>query len=287
MESIRLYNGVEVPVLGIGTFMISPEDTEKSVYAALKLGYRMIDTANAYMNEEAVGKALKKAVNDGIVAREEVFVSTKIWATLYEKESAVDDTLARLGLDYVDLLFIHQPAGNYMAGYRMLEKAYKDGKAKSLGISNFEGEKLEKLLADSEIKPHVIQMEAHPYCTEKEIRDRIAEYGTVTMGWYPLGHGDRGLVNEEVFTKLADKYRKSNAQIVLRWHTQMGFITIPGSKNPDHIRDNGDIFDFSLTEEEMAGIAKLDGTKKYYHADEEQVEKYATMHLPFEGGVKR
>jgi len=283
METVKLYNNVEVPVLGIGTFMISPEDTEKSVYAALKLGYRMIDTANAYMNEEAVGKALKKAINEGIVTREEVFVSTKIWATLYEKESAVDDTLARLGLDYVDLLFIHQPAGNYMAGYRMLEKAYKDGKAKSLGISNFEGEKLEKLLADSEIKPHVIQMEAHPYCTEKEIRDRLAEYGTATMGWYPLGHGDRGLVNEEVFTKLADKYRKSNAQIVLRWHTQMGFITIPGSKNPDHIRDNGDIFDFSLTEEEMAEIAKLDGTKKYYHADEEQVEKYATMHLPFEG----
>ena len=287
METVKLYNNVEVPVLGIGTFMISPEDTEKSVYAALKLGYRMIDTANAYMNEEAVGKALKKAINEGIVTREEVFVSTKIWATLYENENAVDDTLKRLDLDYVDLLFIHQPAGNYMAGYRMLEKAYKDGKAKSLGISNFEGEKLEKLLADSEIKPHVIQMEAHPYCTEKEIRDRLAEYGTATMGWYPLGHGDRGLVNEEVFTKLADKYRKSNAQIVLRWHTQMGFITIPGSKNPDHIRDNGDIFDFSLTEEEMAEIAKLDGTKKYYHADEEQVEKYATMHLPFEGGVKR
>jgi diketogulonate reductase-like aldo/keto reductase len=283
METVKLYNNVEVPVLGIGTFMISPEDTEKSVYAALKLGYRMIDTANAYMNEEAVGKALKKAINEGIVTREEVFVSTKIWATLYENENAVDDTLKRLDLDYVDLLFIHQPAGNYMAGYRMLEKAYKDGKAKSLGISNFEGEKLEKLLADSEIKPHVIQMEAHPYCTEKEIRDRLAEYGTATMGWYPLGHGDRGLVNEEVFTKLADKYRKSNAQIVLRWHTQMGFITIPGSKNPDHIRDNGDIFDFSLTEEEMAEIAKLDGTRKYYHVDEEQVEKYATMHLPFEG----
>ena len=283
METVKLYNNVEVPVLGIGTFMISPEDTEKSVYAALKLGYRMIDTANAYMNEEAVGKALKKAINEGIVTREEVFVSTKIWATLYENENAVDDTLKRLDLDYVDLLFIHQPAGNYMAGYRMLEKAYKDGKAKSLGISNFEGEKLEKLLADSEIKPHVIQMEAHPYCTEKEIRDRLAEYGTATMGWYPLGHGDRGLVNEEVFTKLADKYRKSNAQIVLRWHTQMGFITIPGSKNPDHIRDNGDIFDFSLTEDEMAEIAKLDGTKKYYNADEEQVEKYATMHLPFEG----
>ena len=282
METVKLYNNIEVPVIGIGTFMISPEDTEKSVYAALKLGYRMIDTANAYMNEEAVGKALAKAINEGIVTRDEVFVSTKIWPTLYENETAVDDTLKRLNLSYVDLLFIHQPAGNYMAGYHMLEKAYKDGKAKSLGISNFEGEKLERLLADSEIKPHVIQMEAHPYCTEKEIRDRLAEYGTATMGWYPLEHGDRGLVNEDIFTKLADKYRKSSAQIVLRWHTQMGFITIPGSKNPDHIRDNGDIFDFSLTEEEMAEIAKLDGTKRYYHADEEQVEKYATMHLPFE-----
>ena len=283
MEYVKLYNDVMVPALGIGTFMISPDDTEKSVYAALKGGYRMIDTANAYMNEEAVGKALACAIQEGIVKREDVFVSTKIWPTVYEDETAVEKTLKRLGLDYVDLLFIHQPSGDFVAGYRLIEKAYKEGKTRSLGISNMWDEKLEKLLEASEIKPHVIQMEAHPYCTEKEIRDRLAEYGTATMGWYPLGHGDRGLVNEEVFTKLADKYRKSNAQIVLRWHTQMGFITIPGSKNPDHIRDNGDIFDFSLTEEEMAEIAKLDGTKKYYHADEEQVEKYATMHLPFEG----
>ena len=282
MEQVTLYNGVVVPVLGIGTFMISPEDTEKSVYAALKLGYRMIDTANAYMNEEAVGKALAKAFADGIVTRKEVFVSTKIWATLYETESAVEDTLKRLGLDYVDLLFIHQPAGNFVAGYRMLEKAYNEGKAKSLGISNFHDEKLERLLADTEIRPHVIQLEAHPYCTEKEIMDRLSEYGTRLMGWYPLGHGDRGLVQEEIFTKLADKYRKSAAQIVLRWHTQKGFLTIPGSKNPDHIRDNADIFDFTLTEDEMAEIAKLDGTKKYYHADNEQEEKYAKMHLPFE-----
>ena len=133
------------------------------------------------------------------------------------------------------------------------------------------------------IKPHVIQLEAHPYCTENEVRDRVEEFGTVLMGWYPLGHGDPGLVKEEVFSKLADKYRKSNAQIVLRWATQMNFITIPGSKNPDHIRDNGDIFDFALTDEEMAEIAKLDGTKKYYNASDDQVEKYAEMHLPFEG----
>ena len=283
MEYIRLYNGVEVPVLGIGTFMISPEDAEKSVYAALKGGYRMIDTANAYMNEEAVGKALARAIRDGIVKREEVFVSTKIWPTVYEDEAAVEKTLKRLGLEYVDLLFIHQPSGSFMAGYKLIEKAYKEGKARSLGISNMDGEKLERLLAAAEIKPHVIQLEAHPYCTEKEIMNRLAEYGTRLMGWYPLGHGDPGLVKEEVFSRLADKYHKSNAQIVLRWATQMGFITIPGSKNPDHIRDNFNLFDITLTDEEMAEIAKLDGTKKYYEPDEATVEKYASMHLPFEG----
>lgn len=283
MEYIRLYNGVEVPVLGIGTFMISPEDAEKSVYAALKGGYRMIDTANAYMNEEAVGKALARAIRDGIVKREEVFVSTKIWPTVYEDEAAVEKTLKRLGLEYVDLLFIHQPSGSFMAGYKLIEKAYKEGKARYLGISNMNGEKLERLLAAAEIKPHVIQLEAHPYCTEKEIMNRLAEYGTRLMGWYPLGHGDPGLVKEEVFSRLADKYHKSNAQIVLRWATQMGFITIPGSKNPDHIRDNFNLFDITLTDEEMAEIAKLDGTKKYYEPDEATVEKYASMHLPFEG----
>ena len=283
MEYVTLYNDVKVPVLGIGTFMISPDDTEKSVYAALKGGYRMIDTANAYMNEEAVGKALARAIREGIVKRGDVFVSTKIWPTVYEDEDAVDKTLKRLGLDFVDLLFIHQPSGNFVAGYRLIEKAYKEGKTRSLGISNIWGEKLEKLLEASEIKPHVIQLEAHPYCTEKEIMGRLAEYGTRLMGWYPLGHGDPGLVQEKIFSELADKYHKSNAQIVLRWATQKGFITIPGSKNPDHIRDNFNIFDITLTDEEMAEIAKLDGTKKYYVPDNETVEKYASMHLPFEG----
>ena len=282
MDFVTLYNGIKAPVLGIGTFMISPEDAEKAVYAAIMVGYRLIDTANAYMNEEAVGKAIRRAIDDGLVTREELFISTKLWPTIYENPTAVDKTLERLGLDYVDLLFIHQPSGNFLAGYAQLEKAYADGKAKSLGISNMDGEKLEKLLAAATVKPHVIQLEAHPYCTEKDIMGRLDRYGTRLMGWYPLGHGDPGLVREEIFTKLADKYRKSNAQIMLRWHTQMGFITIPGSRNPDHIRDNADIFDFTLTDDEMAEIAKLDGTKKYYVPDEATVEKYATMHLPFE-----
>lgn len=282
MEYVNLYNDVRVPVLGLGTFMISPEDTENAVYNAIKLGYRLIDTANAYMNEEAVGKGIKKAIDEGLVTRKDLFVSTKLWPTLYEDDQAVDETLKRLGLDYVDLLFIHQPAGNFVAGYKQIEKAYNEGKARSLGISNMHDEKLETLLANATIKPHVIQLELHPYCTEKEIMARLKEYGTRIMGWYPLGHGDRGLIDEKIFSDLALKYHKSNAQIILRWHTQNGYITIPGSKNVDHIRDNANIFDFSLTPDEMGEIAKLDGKKKYYNPTEADVEKYATMHLAYE-----
>ena len=283
MEYVTLYNGVKAPSLGIGTFMISPEDTENAVYQAIKMGYRLIDTANGYLNEEAVGKGIKRAIDEGLVKREDLFLSTKIWPTLYENENAVDDTLKRLGVDYVDLLFIHQPAGNFIAGYKNIEKAYNEGKARSLGISNMHGEKLSRLLAAADIAPHVIQLETHPYCTEKDIMAQLKPYGTRQMGWYPMGHGDPGMKKEPVFVKLADKCNKSTAQIILRWHVQMGFITIPGSKNPDHIRSNADIFDFALTDDEMAEIAKLDGTKKYYNPDEATVEKYATMHLPFEG----
>lgn len=282
MEYIKLYNGIQVPALGIGTFQISPADTETSVYEAIKIGYRMIDTANAYMNEEAVGKAVKRAISEGIVKREQLFISTKLWPTLYKDDAAVDKTLLRLGMDYVDLLFIHQPAGDFVAGYKQLEKAYHDGKARSLGISNFHDEKLETLLAAATIKPHVIQLELHPYCTQKETLSRLNEYGTKAMGWYPLGHGDKSLIQEPVFARLGEKYHKSPVQVILRWHTQMGFITIPGSKSPAHIKSNFDIFDFSLTPDELADVATLDTNKRYYHATPELEESYASMHLPFE-----
>lgn len=283
MEYTTLSNDVQVPLLGLGTFMISPEDTEKSVYAALKMGYRLIDTANAYVNEEAVGKGLRRALDEGIVKREDVFISTKLWPTLYEKAGAVDKTLERLGVDYVDLLFIHQLAGNYLAGYAAIEQAYRDGKARSLGISNFQGDKLEKLLAHADVKPHVIQLETHPYHVYDDIMARLAEYGTKLMGWYPLGHGDPELLRDPVFTALADKYHKSTVQIILRWAVQRQFITIPGTKNPDHLRSNFDIFDFALTEEEMASINGLNGTRQYYTATPDLEASYANMHLPFEG----
>lgn len=282
MEYTNLSNGVKVPLLGLGTFLISPEDTERSVYEGIKAGYRLIDTANAYMNEEAVGKGLKRALDEGLVKREEFFLSTKLWPTLYEKDDAVEKTLERLGVTYVDLLFIHQPAGNFLAGYKNIERAYQAGKARALGISNFHGEKLEKLLEAAEVKPQVIQLETHPYCIQHETLDRLKEYGTKLMGWYPLGHGDKGLLQEPIFTRLAAKYHKSTVQVVLRWAVQKGFITIPGTKNPDHLRSNIDLFDFALTPDEMTEIAALDGKKRYYTADAAQEEKYASMHLPFE-----
>lgn len=273
MMNFKLSNGVEIPAMGIGTFMIPSEEAQGAVLTALENGYRMIDTANAYVNEKAVGRAIKES---GVV-REDIFLSTKLWPTVYEAEDAVEKTLERLQTDYIDLLFIHQPAGNYMAGYRQLEKAYKDGIIKTIGISNFQGEKLKSLLANAEIKPHVIQLEAHPYCTEDEIMNLLKDCGTRLMAWYPLGHGDQGLLKEEIFTILAKKYNKSNAQIVLRWHTQMGLIVIPGSKNPEHIKANIDIFDFTLTEDEMTEIAKLNQGKKYYIATDEQVEQFAAF----------
>ncbi|WP_298589706.1 aldo/keto reductase [uncultured Megasphaera sp.] len=282
MEYTTLSNDVQVPLLGLGTFMISPEDTEKSVYAALKMGYRLIDTANAYVNEEAVGKGLRRALEEGLVQREDVFISTKLWPTLYEKAQAVDKTLERLGVDYVDLLFIHQPTGNYLAGYTAIEQAYHDGKARSLGISNFHGDKLEKLLAHADVKPHVIQLETHPYHVYDDIMARLAEYGTKLMGWYPLGHGDPELFRDPVFMALADKYHKSTVQIILRWAVQRQFITIPGTKNPEHLRSNFDIFDFALTDEEMAAVNGLNGTRQYYTATPDLEARYANMHLPFE-----
>ena len=278
MEQITLNNKLECPVIGIGTFMLSPAEAENSVREALKMGYHLIDTANAYVNERAVGRGMK----DSGVSREEIFLSTKLWPSEYENENAVDETLERLGVEYVDLLYIHQPAGNWLAGYRQLEKAYKEGKAKSIGISNFEGKYIEELETKWEVVPQFIQVEAHPYFTQKELRKTLDKYGIKLMSWYPLGHGDKSLLNEPVFAKLGKKYGKTSVQIILRWHTQMGFVVIPGSKNVDHIRDNLDILDFRLTEEEMTEIAKLDKGERYYHWTDEQLAGFAAWRPSFE-----
>ena len=278
MDYIALNNGLKCPVVGIGTFMLSPADAENSVREALKMGYSLVDTANAYVNERAVGRGIK----DSGVKREDIFLSTKLWPSEYENETAVEETLERLGVDYVDLLYIHQPAGNWLAGYRQLEKAYKEGKAKSIGISNFEGKYIEELEKKWEIVPQFIQVEAHPYFTQAELRKTLDRHGIKLMSWYPLGHGDKSLQNEPVFAKLAEKYGKTPVQVILRWHTQMGFAVIPGSKNVDHIKDNLDILDFTLTDEEMAEIAKLDKGVRYYHRTDEQLIQFAGWRPSFE-----
>ena len=278
MQTIKLNNEITCPVIGLGTFMLSPADAQKSTREALKMGYRLIDTANAYVNERAVGRGIKESG----VARKEVFLSTKLWPSEYENPNAVDETLERLGVDYVDLLYIHQPAGNWLAGYRQLEKALRDGKARSIGISNFEGKYIEELETKWETAPQFIQVEAHPYFTQKDLRVTLDKYGIKLMSWYPLGHGDKSLIQEPVFAELGKKYGKTSAQVILRWHVQMGFVVIPGSKNVDHIKDNLNIMDFELTSDEMAEIAKLDKGERYYHRTEEQLVQFAAWKPDFE-----
>lgn len=276
MEYAMLNNGVKMPMAGIGTFLLSPDEAEASVLSALQCGYRLIDTANAYVNEKAVGRTMKRSG----LNREEIFLETKLWPSFYEQDDAVDKTLARLDIDYIDLLLIHQPAGNYIAGYRQMEKAYKEGKVRAIGLSNFNEAQIREILEICEVKPSVLQSEVHPYSQEQALKQFLAQEGMVIQAWYPLGHGDKALINEPLFTELAQKYGKSNAQIILRWHIQDGNIVIPGSKNAEHIRDNFDLFDFSLSDEEMAKIAAMDQQKRYYTSTPEMLDRYVQMVPP-------
>ena len=270
---VKLNNGVEMPMAGIGTFLLSPQEAEASCISALQDGYRLIDTANAYVNEKAVGRAMKKSG----IAREEIFLETKLWPSFYNDVDAVEKTLQRLDTDTIDLLLIHQPAGNYIAGYRLMEQAYKAGKVRAIGLSNFNEEQIREILSVCEVRPAVLQTEIHPYSQEKGLKEFLSKEDIVIQAWYPLGHGDAALLQEPVFAKLAEKYGKSNAQIILRWHIQAGNVVIPGSKNPEHIRANFDLFDFELTAEEMQEIQKLNKDKRYYTSTPELLKSYGEM----------
>ncbi len=276
MEYTTLNNGIKMPMAGIGTFLLTPDQTESAVLEALKDGYRLIDTANAYVNEKAVGRAMKKSG----LAREDIFLETKIWPSFYEQEDAIEKTLERLDTDYIDLLLIHQPSGNYVAGYRLMEKAYKAGKVKAIGLSNFTKEQVQEILDICEVKPAVLQTEVHPYFQEKELKEFLEKEEIKIQAWYPLGHGDSALLEEAALVELGKKYQKSTAQIILRWHIQDGNIVIPGSKNPEHIKDNFDLFDFKLTDAEMDKIRGLDKNKRYYTSTPELLASYAKMVPP-------
>lgn len=271
MEFLKLNNETQIPAAGIGTFLMQSDEAEAASLAAIANGYVMIDTANAYMNERAVGRAMKSSGK----AREEIYLSTKLWPSVYAAaDQAIEETLARLDTDYIDLLFLHQPVGDYIGAYKAMECAVKAGKVKSLGLSNFDEEQIKEVMNATEIKPAVVQVEAHPYFPQTALKEYLKPFGTLIMAWYPLGHGDKALIDEPIFTELAAKYGKSNAQIILRWHTQAGNIVIPGSKNEEHIKDNIDIFDITLTEEEMEKIAGLDKNVRYYTSTKEMLEGY-------------
>ncbi|MDO4381044.1 MAG: aldo/keto reductase [Clostridia bacterium] len=276
MEYVTLNNGVKMPMAGIGTFLLTPDEAEASVLSALSGGYRLIDTANAYVNEKAVGRAMKKSGID----RKEIFLETKLWPSFYEQPDAVEKTLQRLGTDYIDLLLIHQPAGNYVAGYRQMEKAYKEGKVRAIGLSNFKKEQIEEILSLCEVKPTVLQTELHPYYQESSLKAFLKENQIAAQSWYPLGHGDKALLEEPLFAELGKKYKKSPAQIILRWHIQDGNIVIPGSKSAEHIKANFDLFDFSLTESEMKRIAAMNKNVRYYTSTPEMLKRYAEMVPP-------
>ena len=269
---IKLNDGTEIPQFGLGVYQVPEgEMTFNAVLDALKMGVRHIDTAHAYQNERSVGKAVKASD----IPREEIWITSKLWPSEYgegKTEKAIKKMLVRLDTEYIDLLLLHQQFGDYIGAWKDMQKAVKAGKIRSIGISNFESERLEEICEFAEIKPSVLQVECHPYYQQNELKKRVEKYGTVIESWYPIGHGDKGLINEPVFARLAEKYGKSNVQIILRWHIQTGNIVFPKTTNIQHMRDNFDIFDFALTAEEMAEIEKLDCGKRFYNMTLEQQE---------------
>ena len=270
---ITLNNGAQIPQFGLGVYQIAGDNaTKQACLDALKLGYRHIDTAHAYQNERGVGAAVKECG----IPRKVIWVTSKLWPSEYGEGrtmAGIDKMLSRLGTDYIDLLLLHQQFGDYRGAWRDMEKAVAQGKVRAIGLSNFESERLEEVLAAATIKPAVLQVECHPYYQQKALKARVAPYGTAIECWYPIGHGDKELINEPLFTELGKKYGKSNVQIILRWHIQEGNIIFPKSTNPAHIKANFDIFDFALTGEEMDRIRALDKGVRYFNMSLAEQEK--------------
>ena len=266
-QTVLLNSGYEMPIIGLGTWTLKGEEAESSVYHALKSGMRLIDTARYYANEAAVGRGLRKAMDEGIVTREEVFITSKIYGGNYERAGGIiDDALKDLNVDYIDLMLIHQPGYDDEGVYKAMEEAVAAGKLRSIGISNYyTKEQVDEVLSFATIVPAVIQNENHLYYQNTELQEYVSQYGIIIESWYPFG--GRGHTAEHfgngVITELADKYGKTSAQIILRWHLQAGFIAIPGSSNPEHIAENYDIFDFKLSEEDMQRIRELDQQERY------------------------
>jgi len=266
-RTVRLNSGYDMPIIGIGTFYLSTAQAEESVYNALKVGMRLIDTADIYGNEVGVGRGIRRAMQDFGIKREEIFVTSKLWISSFnDADREVDERLERLGLDYIDLLLLHHTAPYDEEAYQAMERGVKAGKIRSIGLSNFYEDDIDRMMKTATIKPAVLQNETHPYHQSRSVKAHIAKLGTILEAWFPLGGrgtGIKTLSEHEVITSIAQAHSKSAYQVILRWHLQCGTIAIPGSSNAAHIAEDYDIFDFELTPDEMQRINALECNHRF------------------------
>lgn len=261
-RTVTLNSGYEMPIYGLGTYSLHDEECKNSVTAALNSGVRLIDTAHAYGNEAEIGEAIR----DSGIPREEIFVITKLYPDQFsDPDAAIEEALAKLNIGYIDMMLLHHPGDGDVQAYHAMENAVAEGKIHSIGLSNWYVEELEEFLPQVTITPALVQNEIHPYYQENDVIPYIQEQGIVVQGWYPLGgrgHTEE-LLNDPVISEIAKAHGKSSAQIILRWNLQKGVVVIPGSSNPDHIQENTELFDFTLTDDEMAQINALDRNEKH------------------------
>ena len=256
---VTLNNGLKMPMLGLGTWTLNDNEAENCVYIAIKNGYRLIDTARYYRNEKGVGNGVRRAISEGIIKREDIFITSKILPG-YNPDSEINNSVNSLGLDYVDLMLIHQPGYNDEETYKVLERSIKSGKVKSIGISNYYTKNdFQRITRNAEIMPVIIQNENHPLFQNLELQNYVKQFGIFIESWYPFGGrgNTQKIFNNEIIKSIANSHNKTPAQIILRWQIQAGFIVIPGSKNPEHIKENINIFDFELSEQEMQKMKSI------------------------------
>ncbi|MET0828546.1 MAG: aldo/keto reductase [Microbacterium sp.] len=281
IPTVTLNNGVEMPILGFGVFQVGPDETEKAVTDALAAGYRLIDTAAAYQNEEAVGAAIAKSG----IPRDELFITTKLWVQAAPAEQnttlAFEDSLTKLGLDYVDLYLIHQPFGDYYGQWRAMERVNNDGRARAIGVSNFPADRLLDLLVNNEITPAVNQIETNPFHQRADYQELLTTEGVQIESWGPFAEGKNGLFTNPLLTEIGAGHGKSVAQVVLRWLIQRGVVVIPKTVSPERMAQNLDVFDFALSDGDMARIATLDeGSSQFFdHRDPDMVRWLSARRL--------
>ena len=266
MREVRLSNGVMMPSVGFGVYQIDKNETKAAVFEALEVGYRMIDTAASYFNEREVGKAIRESG----LPRESVYVTSKLWVQDYEYDDALrafDRSLSELGLDYIDLYLLHKPYGNYYAAWRALERLHKEGRIRAIGVTSFSNERLQDLFLHNEIKPAVNQIETHPFQQQKDANAFLKAEGIVHEAWAPFAEGQKRIFTNSVLTEIAASHCKSVAAVILRWLNQRGVVVIPKSIRADRIRENFNIFDFRLSDAEMAAISALDEKKSPIYDD--------------------